>query len=214
MFLNAQVENFKDMGDVLGKTRALGIGAEDIPEDFVFGRPSVLPSEFNVWGAAETITGEYGTETNEKAALNDLGCSITPGFRNVTTEKRAFGVPSMRTDLPHVPVNKRSMADPMNYGDDVPARQLISPEDFSNMSVTPEDFQAIMVKEKVKVLFAKIGFSVEDDIFDFLYDVASEGQGACSVDQFRVVLNDYIYSDETGAGKEWLQANGFYSHRK
>jgi hypothetical protein len=209
-----QIENFKDMGDVLGKTRALGIGAENIPEDFSFGRPSVLPSEFNVWGAAETITGEYGKDSAEQACMNDLGRSITPGFRNVTTETRAFGVPSMRTDLPHVPANKRSMADPMNYGDDVPARQLISPEDFSNMAVTPEDFNSVMVKEKIKSLFEKIGFSVESDIFDFLYDVASEGQGGCSVDQFRVVLNDYIYSDETGTGREWLQANGFYSSRK
>ena len=174
------------MGDVLGKTRCLGIGAEEIPENFSFGRPSVMPHEMNVWGAAETITGEYGQEKSDKAALNDIGCSITPGFRNVTTETRAFGVPSMRTDLPHVPANKRSMADPMNYGDDVPARQLISPEDFSNMSVTPEDFNSVMVKEKVKTLFEKIGFTVEQDIFDFLYDVASEGQGGASVHQFRV----------------------------
>lgn len=202
------------MGDVLGKTRALGLGAENTPDDFAFGRPSVLPSELDVWGAAETITGEYGKEKDENACYDDLGCSITPGFRNITTETRAFGVPSMRTDLPHVPVNKRSMADPMNYGDDVPARQLISPEDFSNMSVTPEDFNSVMVKEKVKVLFEKIGYKVEDDIFDFLYDVACEGQGACSVHQFRVVLNDYIYSDETGTGKQWLQANGFFSQKK
>lgn len=212
--ISRAIENFKDMGDVLGKTRCLGIGAENIPDDFVFGRPSVMPHEMNVWGAAETITGEYGTEKDDKAGYNDLGCSITPGFRNITTETRAFGVPSMRTDLPHVPPNKRSMADPMNYGDDVPARQLISPEDFSNMAVTPEDFNTVMVKDKVKTLFAKIGYTVEDDIFDFLYDVASEGQGGASVHQFRVVLNDYIYSDETGTGKEWLQANGFYSERK
>ena len=199
------------MGDVLGKTRSLGLGAENTPDDFVFGRPSVRASEMNVWGAAETITGDYGKDKDDSARYNDLGCSITPGFRNITTESRAFGVPSIRTDLPLIPANKRSMADPMNYGDDVPASQLISPEDFSNMSVTPDDFTSVMVKEKMKVIFEKIGFSVGDDIFEFLYDVASEGQGGCSVHQFRTVLNDYIYSKETGTDREWLQANGYNS---
>jgi len=208
------VENYKDLGDVLGKTRSLGIGAENLPRDFVFGRPSVAASELDVWGAAETITGEYGVEKDDKARFNDLGCSITPGFRNITKETRAFGVPSVRTDLPLIPANKRSMADPMNYGDDVSARALISPEDFSNMSITPDDFNGVMAKDKVKTLFKKIGVSLEDDIFNFLYDIASEGQGGCSLHQFRVVMNDYLYADETGSGREWLQKNGFKSFRK
>lgn len=207
--IQRSVENFKDMGDVLGKTRSLGLGAENTPDDFVFGRPSVPASELNLWGAAETIKGDYGKETDERARLDDLGRSITPGFRNITTNTRAFGVPSVRTDLPHLPAHKRSMADPMNYGDDVPARQLICPEDFANMSVTPEDFNTSMVKEKVKTLFEKIGYSLDEDVFNFLYDLASEGQGGCSVHEFRVVLNDYLYSKETGASEAWLRANGF-----
>lgn len=46
--------------------------------------------------------------------------SITPGFRNAVAEGRAFGVPSIRSDIE--PYTKRSMADTQNYGDDANAR--------------------------------------------------------------------------------------------
>lgn len=207
------VENFKDLGDVLGKPRNLGIGADSIPEGTVFGRPSVSPHELNTWGAAETIAGEYGADRDDGATVNDLGRSITPGFRNITLATRAFGVPSIRSDLPMLPANKRSMADPMNYGDDLPARALIAPADFSNLSIQPSDFHKPIAQEKILHIFAAIGHDLPPDVGAFIYDVAGGGQGGCSVHQFRVVMNDYLYADETGCGDDWLQANGF-SRRK
>lgn len=48
------------------------------------------------------------------------GQSITPGFRNAVVEGRAFGVPSIRSDI--MPYAKRSVADTQNYGDDTNAR--------------------------------------------------------------------------------------------
>eukprot|EP00602_Paraphysomonas_sp_CaronLab_P005609 CAMPEP_0185026022 /NCGR_PEP_ID=MMETSP1103-20130426/9585_1 /TAXON_ID=36769 /ORGANISM="Paraphysomonas bandaiensis, Strain Caron Lab Isolate" /LENGTH=442 /DNA_ID=CAMNT_0027559441 /DNA_START=131 /DNA_END=1459 /DNA_ORIENTATION=- len=207
------VENFKDLGDVLGRPRNLGIGADKIPEGTVFGKPSVSANEVNLWGAAETITGEYGCDRDDGVTVGDLGRSITPGFRNITTETRAFGVPSIRSDLPRIPINKRSMADPMNYGDDVSARELISPEDFSNLSIDPSVFHTPMALEKIINTFKAIGYSLPSDIAAFIYDIASQGQGGCSVHQYRVVMNDYLYADETGSGDEWLRANGFSSRK-
>lgn len=84
------MENFKDLGDVLGKPRNLGIGTECIQEGTVFGKPSISAHEVNLWGAAETITGEYGCDRDDGVTVNDLGRSITPGFRNITTEVMLF----------------------------------------------------------------------------------------------------------------------------
>ena len=80
------MENFKDLGDVLGMPRNLGIGADRIPEGTVFGKPSIAANEVNLWGAAETIRGEYGCDRDDGVTVSDLGRSITPGFRNTSTE--------------------------------------------------------------------------------------------------------------------------------
>lgn len=80
------VENFKDLGDTLGKPRNLGIGASSIPPETVFGKPSIPSNLKDVWGAAETIRGEYGDSRDDGTTVDDLGRSITPGFRNITTE--------------------------------------------------------------------------------------------------------------------------------
>lgn len=97
----------------------------------------------------------------------------------------------------------------MNYGDDVSARELISPEDFSNMSIDPSAFHTPMSREKILKIFQAIGHELPSDVAAFIYDVASQGQGGCSIHQFRVVMNDYIYSQEIGSADEWLSANGF-----
>jgi hypothetical protein len=128
-------------------------------------------------------------------------------------QDRAFGVPSIRVDLPRIPANKRSMADPMNYGDDVSARELISPQDFSNLSITPQDFHKPLSHDRIRHIFQAIGYRLPEDISEFLYDIASQGQGGCSVHQYRIVMNDYLYADETGNANDWLRANG-YSRRK
>mmetsp|Transcript_1532 Transcript_1532/g.1535 ORF Transcript_1532/g.1535 Transcript_1532/m.1535 type:complete len:443 (+) Transcript_1532:37-1365(+) len=213
LVVSSNVENFKDLGDTLGRPRNLGIGASTIPPETVFGRPSISIHETNLWGAAETIRGNYGDKRDDGTTVDDLGRSITPGFRNITTETRAYGVPSIRNDLPRIPHNKRSMADPMNYGDDASARELISPQDFSNLSIQPNDFHKPLSLDKIRHIFGAIGYNLPEDITQFIYDIASQGQGGCSIHQYRVVMNDYIYADETGNADDWLRANGF-SRRK
>ena len=78
------MESLRDLGNVFGTSRNLGMGTVNMPPNTVFGRPSHAASEHHTWGAAETIKGEY---PDDDARVDpDLGCSITPGFRNVTTE--------------------------------------------------------------------------------------------------------------------------------
>lgn len=74
----------------------------------------------NEWDARSCVEGNYSWA--EQQPDNDLGKSITPGFRNAIAEGRAFGVPSIRSDIQ--PYAQRSVADTQNYGDDSSARQV------------------------------------------------------------------------------------------
>lgn len=201
------VEDFRELGDILGTTKNLGQGMHTLPKSTIFGKPSIPVNQKNTWGAAETIRGEYPTENK----IDDLGCSITPGFRNITTEKRSFGVPSIRTDLPLVDKNKKSMADSQNFGHDPSAKELISPPSFSDLSISATAFYKPMQKEKIIKLFEAINVCLAHDLWDFIYDlVPKSDEYLCSVHDFRVILNDYLYAKETGHETEWLAANGYF----
>jgi len=108
-----KVEDFRDMGDILGRSRNLGQGSGSRPYDYCYGKPSATVkralSGKPPIGAAEVLKGNYNPE--DQLPDRDLGKSITPGWRNVTLESRAYGCPSIRTDLPNpIPINKRSVA--------------------------------------------------------------------------------------------------------
>lgn len=85
--------------------------------------------------AAEVLKGRYTSKDLQPD--RDLGKSITPGFRNITFQDRVYGCPSIRSDIPCLPPNRRSLADSQNYGDDVPAQELINPPAFSDLSIGP-----------------------------------------------------------------------------
>ena len=50
-------------------------------------------------------------------------------------DDRAYGCPSIRSDIPTLPPHRRSLADSQNYGDDVPAQDLINPPMFSDLAI-------------------------------------------------------------------------------
>jgi hypothetical protein len=72
----------------------------------VYGRSSAqIHGSKMATSAAEIMRGSYTPE--QLLPDKDLEKSITPGFRNINTETRAFGCPSIRTDLPGG--NRRSL---------------------------------------------------------------------------------------------------------
>ena len=77
-----QVEDRRSLGDQLGKVRKLG-QSKNLPENFAFG----VKSGQNEWTAGRTIRGDY-----TQAEDTEIGKSITPGFRNITTEVIRFFV--------------------------------------------------------------------------------------------------------------------------
>ena len=127
-----KVEDYRNMGDMLGKTKNLGQNSGARPFDLAYGKSSVS-GRAGGWSAAEVIKGKYNEKQQEQD--HDLGKSITPGFRNISLEDRAYGCPSIRTDLPKGDPMKRSVSDSQNYGDDVPAQDLINPPAFSELSI-------------------------------------------------------------------------------
>lgn len=129
-----QVNAAKAFKDVLGKVRNLGMTdrSQQLSEDHVYG----VSSKTRDWGAKECISG--GGTWEEQLPDKDLGCSITPGFRNVTTSDRVFGTPTVRSDIPKV--ERRSLADRQNYGDEVGAGQLINAGQFASVGVEDEEF--------------------------------------------------------------------------
>ena len=76
------VEDYRNMGDMLGRTKNLGQDSANRPPDMVYGKTSGVKG----LSAAEVIKGRYAPA--DCMPDRDLGKSITPGFRNMTFEVR------------------------------------------------------------------------------------------------------------------------------
>ena len=107
-------------------------------------------------------------------------------------QDRAYGCPSIRNDIPTVAISKRSLADSQNYGDDVPAQDLINPPAFSDLSIDPLVMQDKKSKAKILDLFERIGYKFTDEVGENLFYKASKGNNVASINDFRNVLNEYL----------------------
>eukprot|EP00607_Mallomonas_marina_P006812 CAMPEP_0182426282 /NCGR_PEP_ID=MMETSP1167-20130531/12772_1 /TAXON_ID=2988 /ORGANISM="Mallomonas Sp, Strain CCMP3275" /LENGTH=411 /DNA_ID=CAMNT_0024607611 /DNA_START=120 /DNA_END=1355 /DNA_ORIENTATION=- len=196
------LEDYREMGDALGCRRNRGLQSVAVPPDHSFGRHTTQDE----WTAAKILQGTYSDK--EQKPDPDLGKTLTPGFRNISTNDRIFGCPTIRTDLKKA---NKSIADSQAYGDDVGAKDLISPAPFSDMAVPPDAFISGKSKEYLLTLFDNIDFPVPDYVADIIFDIASDGEEYATIVNFRAVLNEYILACENGAEERWLKAkqNGF-----
>lgn len=80
--------------------------------------------------AGSCISGSYSLE--EQLPDQDLGRCTKAGRRNMTSERRAFGVPSVRTDIPAPHPSMRSIANETSYGDEVGAAAVLAPQRFND----------------------------------------------------------------------------------
>eukprot|EP00640_Fibrocapsa_japonica_P001141 CAMPEP_0113937352 /NCGR_PEP_ID=MMETSP1339-20121228/3985_1 /TAXON_ID=94617 /ORGANISM="Fibrocapsa japonica" /LENGTH=425 /DNA_ID=CAMNT_0000940077 /DNA_START=106 /DNA_END=1380 /DNA_ORIENTATION=+ /assembly_acc=CAM_ASM_000762 len=191
-----KVEDYKGMHDTLGRAKNLGHGPRGVDPNFRYGQSTLGSDE---WDAKACIEGDYSVP--EQMPDRDLGKSITPGFRNVSTETRAFGVPSVRTDIP--PYAKKSIADSQNYGDDVNARYLVQPGDFSNMGIEDSDFFRPQSRDEIRSLFSSIGYQYPDDIFEAMFAEATAPSGEVCVASFQDALNNYLAAIDEDTLPEW-----------
>lgn len=122
--------------DQLGKCKNLGQGL-NLTSDMVFG----TKNDAKGWNAAKCIHG-VPSDIKEVMPDNDLGRCTKVGSRNVVRKEsdrnRAFGVPSVRTDIPNKKM--KSVADHQNYGDEPEAIDLLSPSTFVELGISEVDF--------------------------------------------------------------------------
>lgn len=185
-----KVEDFRNMADVLGQSKNLGQDSGLRPKDMVYGRASGTKG----LSAAEVLRGKYNEIDN--LPDRDLGKSITPGFRNLSYNDRVFGCPSIRNDIPAPQVQRRSIADSQNYGDDVPAQDLINPPAFSDLAIGPMAMNEPRNRQDMLQLFARIGYTFGEELGNHLFYTASEGREFTTINAFRNVLNDFLITQD------------------
>ncbi|EQC36045.1 hypothetical protein SDRG_06782 [Saprolegnia diclina VS20] len=183
------VEDMKSTFDQLGRPRNLGF-AKPMGEnnDHIFGVK--LPKDLA--SAGECIQGSYSFEEQQPDA--DLGRPVNRGWMNATADDRAFGVPSIRSDV--APPQKRSLADAQNYGDDVMAQELLYPHAYAALGAKDTEFSQPRTKQYLADLFGRIGYKLPPGVVDRLFASASlKSPRGVGIQSFRDALNDYL--DET-----------------
>lgn len=147
------------------------------------------------WDASACIAGDYSVQ--EQMPDRDLGTSATAGWRNVTTDSRGFGTPTVRVDIPGP--SKRSISDNQNYGDDVNAGSLIQPSEFAQSGVSDADFIKDRDQKTIRDIFINIGYKQlsDDGLFQYLWNDAAanfdlNSDGIVSVEEFRCALNKHL----------------------
>jgi hypothetical protein len=189
--------------DPLGKSRALGMAPYSRPPPERFGMSSKSGAS---WGAAECLRGNY-TE-DEQMPDKDLGIATRPGFRNVPKDpERVFGIPSLRTD---VPPRTFSVAEPQNFGQDVPLKDLVNPSRFMTRGIDHSDFAKQREKDEIRSVISSIGYmDMDDSTFEAIYHRAATafdvtGLGSVSLHEFKLALCDYLNAvEETGRPPAW-----------
>lgn len=105
-------------------------------------------------------------------------------------------MPSIRNDIPHKPMATRSLADSQNYGDDLPAQDLITPPAFADSNIGPLAMSELRPKERILQLFSRIGYQLDERLADELFYRASGGREETSINAFRNELNKHILQEQ------------------
>lgn len=181
------VTDFKDFNhDLLGKCKHTGAGLHNLPSEHSFGMSTL--KDHGAWGTKECIEGNCSLD--EQMPDADLGRTLQPGWRNMTHEVRAFGVPNVRTDVPLPRI--RSVADNQNYGDEPDAKELLYPNKHAWKGVQPDDFFQPRSLDEVLSVMECAGFDLNPDEAKAVYDCAanSHPEGLVSLESFRHTMLD------------------------
>jgi len=162
------------------------------------GPPFPSDHRYGVKGSSEggtakaCIRGFYSLP--EQFPDQDLGRCLKMGRRNVTMEARAFGVPSVRSDIPQP--HLRSIANSTNYGDEVGTCALLNPQRFSSLGVADQDFLLRRPKDELRGL-VEIACGAEaeacfDEVFQKARDLFQDSIDLVSLDAFLYVYSENI----------------------
>lgn len=122
--------------DMLGTVKNLGQGQPDRGLQHTYG---TMKRDLD-WNAAKCINGEPTDRELQPDA--DLAKSTKPNCTNSVRrpedKDRAFGCPTIRTDIPYK--QWRSVADYGNYGDEPEAVDLLFPNTQTELGIEESDF--------------------------------------------------------------------------
>lgn len=106
-------------------------------------------------------------------------------------EKRVYGVPTVRNDLPAPDLKK--IADRTNYGTDGTAWSLISPNIYSKHGVYERDVLQPRSKFEIKKILRNVGYDIPDEVFEKTWNTAQNlsPHGGVSIEQFRSALGEF-----------------------
>jgi len=161
--------------DMLGTVKNLGQGQASKPSEHVYGYKIAT----DPWNAAKCINGEP-VDVRDLDHDRDLGKSVKLNCTNTVRKpqdvNRAFGCPTIRTDIPYK--DKRSITDFQNYGDEPEAVDLLFPSTFVEMGVSEWDFAQPRTRQQIQELFAKIGYEYKIGKFNAIFNKAREMTGS------------------------------------
>ncbi|XP_035527590.1 EF-hand domain-containing family member B [Morone saxatilis] len=108
----------------------------------------------------------------------------------LTSNSRAYGVPSVRSDLP--PPRIKRVSDTNNYGDMSTARDLLHPSVHAVQGVHEEHFFCPRTKKEIAEIFRNVGVNISEEMFEEAWKLASTKHpaGEVCVEAFRNVLKE------------------------
>jgi len=129
--------------------------------------------------AGQLVRGNYTVDEQQPDA--DLGRSIVPGRRNFVT-KAPLGIPTVRTDIKAPPLERRSVSNSTNWGDDPDALGVIFPGKYQWKGVNEADFKALRSRAELRSILEGAGYQLTDDEFEEIVFNAAAGQSNASVE--------------------------------
>lgn len=165
-----------------------GATGPPLPHDHRYG----IKSGVSDYTAASCIKGYYSLE--EQLPDKDLGMCTKPGRRNVTSETRAFGTPSVRTDIAPPPDHRRSCADMTAYGHECGCAALINPQRFDPQGVPDSDFLVRRPREELEQIVARAvpGDIDFDELFNEAVNLFDDGVELASLDAILYITSQKI----------------------
>lgn len=174
--------------DHLGKAKSLMQDLQHLPPGHAHG---IKICQKDCVG--ELLRGFYSP--SEQLPDSDLGRCTIPGHRNFVTES-ALGAPTIRTDLRPPPVEKRSVANTTNFGDDFSAFGLIFPG--KSQGLLDDDFQKRRTEEEIQGILSSAGYQLEPIEFEEVFKKAArmhgDGKPLASMEVFKTALVDQLAS--------------------
>lgn len=164
VIVQKNVDDFRHRDhDHIGKSHNLVYEYPPVPVNMAFGKAS---------GERDSTTeicikGEFSKEAQQPDA--DLGKCIKVGRRNFTDDPRVYGTPSVRSDIPAPPPEKRSLADNQNYGDEAGTGPLLNPTKFEGMGVSGDVFLLRREKGELRSILKSAGYEYDDDTYGRLW---------------------------------------------